>query len=307
MAKKDRRPLGNKNKRTRRNFQTNQSLIDESKAADERDKTKQPESSLPNASTSLSETPTATRRTPDDKAKKKREFGAYIMWTLAGIRRGITSLFRVLDKHDGSITALATVAIVGLTFVYVRYSKKQWETMNGQLTQMQSQTRAWLGIVEENGLRADPMTLDSRNNLNATCNITVTNYGNYPAQHLMPFCQLMVLQGNIQRVHEKIRELCRERTPTFGGSILFQGQKDTWEWGATVTNSQMMRDAAGGPFYVFLIGSITYRDQFDAAHCTAYGFKRNVPGRIDTVSFQLTPNTTIPGQWVRWDGVVDPK
>jgi hypothetical protein len=32
---------------------------------------------------------------------------------------------------NGSVTALATVAIVVLTYVYVTYSKKQWHTMIG--------------------------------------------------------------------------------------------------------------------------------------------------------------------------------
>jgi len=34
-----------------------------------------------------------------------------------------------LDNHSGSITAIATVAIVVLTFFYVSYSKRQWEAM----------------------------------------------------------------------------------------------------------------------------------------------------------------------------------
>lgn len=51
------------------------------------------------------------------------------MGMLIAMWRGIRLLFGVLDRHDGSITALATVAIVGLTFVYVRYSKKQWTEM----------------------------------------------------------------------------------------------------------------------------------------------------------------------------------
>lgn len=42
-----------------------------------------------------------------------------------------------LQKYDGAITALATVAIVILTMVYVLYSKKQWETMSRQLDEMQ--------------------------------------------------------------------------------------------------------------------------------------------------------------------------
>jgi len=45
-------------------------------------------------------------------------------------------------KHSGGITAIATVAIVGLTFVYVKYSKKQWSVMSEQLTEMRASTKA---------------------------------------------------------------------------------------------------------------------------------------------------------------------
>jgi hypothetical protein len=59
--------------------------------------------------------------------------------------RGLPSL---LDRHNGSITSLATVAIVCLTFVYVLYSKKQWETMLRQLNDYEVSTAAHL-IIED--------------------------------------------------------------------------------------------------------------------------------------------------------------
>lgn len=116
----------------------------------------------------------------------------------------------------------------------------------------------------------------------------------------------MVLQGNITRVHERIRGLCHEGTPSFGGAVLFQGRSNTWSWAASVSKQQIIHDQSGGPFLVFLVGSIHYRDQAAVSHCTAFGFKHNFQGTIKTVSFDLTPNMTIPGEWVEWDGVVGP-
>jgi hypothetical protein len=41
-----------------------------------------------------------------------------------------------LDAHAGSISALATIAIMVLTFAYVIYAKSQWKVMDGQLKEM---------------------------------------------------------------------------------------------------------------------------------------------------------------------------
>jgi hypothetical protein len=217
------------------------------------------------------------------------------------------------NKHTNrlgpSAWAVFWVAVAGAfaTVVYAIVAGSQWYVMRQQLKQMESQTRAWVGIAEGVGMRADPIIIDAGGNIRADCVITAKNYGTYPAQNVLPSCELMVLQGDITRVHREIRQVCREGVPAFGGSVLFQGHEDTWKWAASVAKSQVIRDPSGGPFLIFLIGSIQYRDQFNIGHCTAFGFKRNIPGTIKTVSFELIPNTTIPGEWVKWDGVVDPR
>jgi len=57
----------------------------------------------------------------------------YVLGPLAAISRFCRGGLGFLDRHNGSISALATVAIVVLTIFYVRYSKRQWETMEKQL------------------------------------------------------------------------------------------------------------------------------------------------------------------------------
>jgi len=61
----------------------------------------------------------------------------------------IKSFFGWADAHDGAITALATVAIVGLTYFYVTYSKEQWK-------EMQSARRPWLGMSERLTIKGPP-------------------------------------------------------------------------------------------------------------------------------------------------------
>ena len=179
--------------------------------------------------------------------------------------------------------------------------------MTGQLKQMESQTRPWVGLDEDNRVQTGPLVIDVNGNINTNCTMTVKNYGNYPAQNVLPFCGLAVLQGNIMKVHERIVGLCREGVPVSAGSVLFQGHKASWNWGALVANSQFLRDPSGGRFYAFLVGCVNYRDQFNVCRCTAFSFKRNFAGTINTVSFEPTPNMTIPGEWVQTDGVIDPQ
>jgi len=44
-------------------------------------------------------------------------------------RQKLLTPFRFFDNHHGAITAFATLVLGVLTFVYVRYSKRQWERM----------------------------------------------------------------------------------------------------------------------------------------------------------------------------------
>ena len=74
---------------------------------------------------------------------------------MTDVMRLIKAICRFLDRHDGSITAVATLAIVVLTYFYVGYSKKQWETTleSNRITQatLVSAQRAYLAVgdIEE--------------------------------------------------------------------------------------------------------------------------------------------------------------
>lgn len=95
-------------------------------------------SPLASASTRQVEAPAKPKQKADYRAKA-RKYGHYVLRFLVAIRRFLATIVGFLDKYDGAITALATVAIVVLTFNYVRYSKRQWEAMDGQLEVMRQQ------------------------------------------------------------------------------------------------------------------------------------------------------------------------
>ena len=80
-----------------------------------------------------------------EKRKPSREthYGEYIMWFLILIAFVAVFYFKILrdfiDLHNGAVAAVATLAIMMLTAVYARYSRHQWQVMDGQLEQMRNQ------------------------------------------------------------------------------------------------------------------------------------------------------------------------
>jgi hypothetical protein len=131
-AKRKTGSMGKRNKRTRRNLKKRKTkrLIDEPKASSEGGHSQHEKDNLPEFSDArLSNTPATARQPQTDQTSDHRQDSKNVMRFFIASWRWSMMSFRFLDKHDGSITALATVAIVVLTFVYVSYSKKQWETM----------------------------------------------------------------------------------------------------------------------------------------------------------------------------------
>src|SRR5258708_1915010 len=82
-----------------------------------------------------------------------------------------------LDTHNGTITALATVAIVVLTGFYVKYSRRQWKVMEKQLHLSE---RPW---VSADIHIAQPLEFDQRG---AVLGLTIRlkNVGHSVAQYV---------------------------------------------------------------------------------------------------------------------------
>lgn len=93
-------------------------------------------SAPPIAGAAQSDIPQTHSQGQEEHASKTRQYTTYVAWPFVAIWRLFRWLFLWADDHDGGITALATVAIVVLTMFYVRYSRKQWIVMDGQLKEM---------------------------------------------------------------------------------------------------------------------------------------------------------------------------
>jgi hypothetical protein len=114
------------------------------------------------------------------------------MRALVAIRTRMRTGFSFLDRHHGSVSAtaaivgtLATVGIAVLTIFYVKYSKRQWETMlaaNG-ITQsaLNMSQRAYVTIGRKDGVVADFVTPKDPKQ-NAEILIYFQNTGRLPAK-----------------------------------------------------------------------------------------------------------------------------
>ena len=99
---------------------------------------KEKSTSQTNAGSGLLPTPASKSQTKD--GKKTIEYGKYILWPFKALGR----LFQFLDKNDGAVTAIATIAIAILTWKYVTYSRGQLEIIGGQLKEMQDANRPYV-------------------------------------------------------------------------------------------------------------------------------------------------------------------
>jgi hypothetical protein len=195
----------------------------------------------------------------------------------------------------------AAIIGVGVLIIYALQLNRMSEANRITKNAMLASQRPWIGLEEKNGVQTDAITINSKGGIDSRCRIRPKNYGNYPAQNVLPFCGLMVIQSSIVPVHKHLLELCREGVPEHGGSVLFPGQTDVWEWGAGVTPEQIVHSPDGkGSYLILLTAVVNYNDQLGTRHCSAFAFKG-----VYADSLAQTPKLTQPG-WGTLDGVVDP-
>jgi hypothetical protein len=112
-------------------FNEGKRMVDKPKTDAEGSDAKEPKTgftSFPGSVTS--NIPTPPSQGQEQYTSKKIDYRKYVVRPFVAIRRFCWNGFLLADKHNGGITALATVAIVALTFFYVSYSKKQWQVMS---------------------------------------------------------------------------------------------------------------------------------------------------------------------------------
>jgi hypothetical protein len=83
-----------------------------------------------------------------------------------------------LDRHNGAVSSIATLAIMLLTAAYVVISGRQWEAMNGQLEQMKHQVNEMQTAREQtiaqmtnSGIQTDELIEHASNQAEALLNV----------------------------------------------------------------------------------------------------------------------------------------
>src|ERR1019366_3758941 len=178
--------MSNRSKRrARRNLENckTKGLIDEPKAKDQGDEAEQRKGTKPSLTNSaLSGAPTSTSEPQTDDTDKPAQKSDKIMRPLVTIRCVVSLAFGFLDRHNGSIAALATVAIVFLTGFYVWFSKQQWEEMisSNKITSASVLTahRPWIFVVG-NVEATKPLSFDA-SGAHIAISFSVKNTGNSP-------------------------------------------------------------------------------------------------------------------------------
>ena len=135
-------------------------MIDKPQGSPEENKPEQKESGLPSTvKVTLDSSPASARQPKETNTSKKRRATKYVMWPIVAIWRGIKVLwgwraipFRYFEQHHAAVTAFATLAIVGLTYEYVQYSKKQWQVAQDTLRVSQG---AYVTIGTRDGKAAE--------------------------------------------------------------------------------------------------------------------------------------------------------
>jgi hypothetical protein len=157
-------------------FKKTKSTVNEVEASNQANQPKPAEQSLlTSGDTMRRDVPESACQTQTQNPSNTRKYGQYVVWPFVAVWRCIVWLFLKADKHNGGITALATVAIVALTVFYVGYSKKQWQTMQQQLSDSRAVQAARL-IVD---IPEAPIIVEQQNGeyLRAKGKIVIKNVG----------------------------------------------------------------------------------------------------------------------------------
>lgn len=131
-------------------------LKDESQTKDKRDEPEETQGSLPSADrirtarVDRAATAHAQEKQSSYRTQQCKDWMLVIKAAWRGIGWLFMSVVGFLDKNNGAVTAVATIAIAFLTWQYVTYSKKQWETMQkaNEITfrTLRMTQRAWIAV-----------------------------------------------------------------------------------------------------------------------------------------------------------------
>jgi hypothetical protein len=281
-------------------------LVDEPKRATDRKESKQSETNFSSfSSIALGLSPTPTSQTQTEKAKNTTHSRGHIMRHLIAIGVRLMQAFLWCDKHDGGITALATIAIAVLTVVYVTYSKKQWIAMEKAnaitLDTLHTAHRPWVFIADGLVSSTKPLSFGADGKVTTEVSYSIKNIGSSPALQVSNFPVIRVA---------KINTFLKASTPwtskdelaavaKLAGVYLLPGETRQSP-SLPVTGEryfpQGMPIVTSGGFGVVLEICIPYLDEFNYPHATCDYWEYRPNGEKS----EFIPAGVLNGQWKRF-------
>jgi hypothetical protein len=203
----------------------------------------------------------------------KTTYTKNIMRPFIALGRLLSDGFLLADKHDGGITALATIAIVILTWFYVGYSKKQWRVMDGQLREMKDTRRPWIGLNGNAQIKGQPIfhIMPTNNQLSVPIAYTTHNFGTSPAFRETNVFTLVPRENSSGPPILEMNRICQSEESLHKdspGTAIFPAQ----ELNQGLWYPAMIPKTVHYIPQVWFIGCFVYEDSSRQVHHTKYWF-----------------------------------
>jgi hypothetical protein len=203
------------------------------------------------------------------------------------------------DASAGEQWMIAITGILAfINLIYLGVGGCQWSVMSGQLAQMQSESRSWVGLDEAIGFYGYALTTDPNGTARTTCQIVPKNFGNYPATILRVHAELVITQ-DVNAVMERMEAFHLKPKRSETGHILFPGtDKITKELTLSLPFSQRIPVAsADDRFELYILGYILYRDQFGHHHHTRFAYRSENPNTDPPTTRERLSPKYVYGFW----------
>ncbi len=283
-------------------------MADEPQRNAETGKPERKQSELPLSTKTALRPPATTGQAKKTDGSKKRNYAKYIMWPIVAICRGLKILwawrrfpFQLFDRHNGSVQAVATLAIVCLTYVYVQYSKKQWQVAQDTLSISQ---RAYVTIGRKDGVVAD-FVVPQDPNQNVEIVIYFQNSGHLPAKFTWGTMAGFLGQGSkknsgITYTHPYKERLSVRTRDKKTGSIGEQGESSIIAGESvfvatvgTISQKDLVELPSNNPS-LLILGMYEYCDELGDHAMRQFGLRYRSNAPVSNLSFDLAVDNSFP-------------
>jgi hypothetical protein len=206
-------------------------------------------------------------------------------------------------------TCVATIVIAAATTIYMAFAGWQLWVMKGQLKQMKTASRAWVGLSDERTpLEVGDLRIDGAGTVHVDgCAVWIKNFGDYPAQDVFTVTKLVLTQtpASAQKVAQRMRARYANHPK---GTALFPGPSGRApNWPSMVLPSGIIRIPNGGSTVnAYIVGCILYRDQSGERHHTTFVYQYFDRSKSLPVDLSVNPDTPIAaGEWVEYVGCTE--